>query len=168
MGLMEVGLQERSDHFGYGWEEERAIYLAGIGYFNEHDFFEAHEAWEDIWAAATGKRAKFYQGLIQVAVTLEHMRRDNPRGVQAVWRSTLDKFEAAGLVVDGKVEGVYLGIDVGVFLAGVRLVIGDVLRMDTVPGQRPGDVVIDWDPGDLPRLELAYDPWQGGEAVDGG
>ncbi len=151
-------MKEQTDHFGYGWKEERAIYLAGIALFNARDFFEAHETWEDIWAAATGKRAKFYQGLIQAAVTLEHMRRDNPPGVQLVWRTALAKFEAAGCA-----DGVCMGIDVGAFLGGIRRVIAEVLAMETVRGQRPGDVVIDWDPGDLPVLDLVYDPWESGE-----
>ena len=36
-------------------------YLAGIRLFNDHDFFEAHEVWEEYWtelAAPTGVSCK--------------------------------------------------------------------------------------------------------------
>ena len=45
-------------------------YLAGILFFNSHDFFEAHEVWEDLWADSHDDERRFYQGLIQAAVAL--------------------------------------------------------------------------------------------------
>src|SRR5690606_20932959 len=65
--------------------DEGAIFHEGIALFNEGEWFEAHESWEDIWHMAAGPRKLFYQGLIQCAVTLEHMRRGNPRGVVTVY-----------------------------------------------------------------------------------
>ena len=62
-------------------ELERKLYYDGIHLFNEHEFFEAHETWEDIWHMAYGLKHEFYQGMIQAAVALEHYRRSNPRGV---------------------------------------------------------------------------------------
>ena len=53
-------------------ELERKLYYDGIQLFNEHEFFEAHEVWEDIWHMAYGLKHKFYQGMIQCAVALEH------------------------------------------------------------------------------------------------
>jgi len=34
------------------------LYLQGIEYFNDCDFFEAHEAWEDLWTAHRGEARK--------------------------------------------------------------------------------------------------------------
>ena len=62
--------------------DEAKVFHEGIRLFNEGDWFEAHEIWEDIWHVASGPRKKFYQGLIQCAVTIEHVRRGNPRGVR--------------------------------------------------------------------------------------
>jgi predicted metal-dependent hydrolase len=45
-------------------------YLAGVVLFNRGDFFEAHEAWEDVWVDCAGEERVFYQGLIQAAVGL--------------------------------------------------------------------------------------------------
>jgi hypothetical protein len=47
-------------------------YLRGIEHFNSGDYFEAHEAWEEIWLESTGIEKLFYQGLIQAAVALHH------------------------------------------------------------------------------------------------
>ena len=32
------------------------LYLKGIGYFNACEFFESHEAWEEIWTEYQGPR----------------------------------------------------------------------------------------------------------------
>ena len=48
------------------------LYLQGIRYFNECDFFESHETWEELWTEYRGEARRFYQGLIQVAVALHH------------------------------------------------------------------------------------------------
>ena len=53
-------------------ELEKKLYLDGITLFNEHEFFHAHEVWEDIWHEAYGTKFEFYQGMIQCAVALEH------------------------------------------------------------------------------------------------
>ena len=63
-------------------------YLQGIEYFNECDFFEAHEVWEDLWSEVQGHPRKFYQGLIQVAVCLHHFGNGNIRGARKLYHSS--------------------------------------------------------------------------------
>lgn len=63
-------------------------YLEGIDWFNRQEFFEAHEAWEDVWREDQGASHKFYQGLIQVAVCLHHFRRGNTRGALKLYKSS--------------------------------------------------------------------------------
>src|SRR5437588_755419 len=55
-------------------------YLAGVLFFNERDFFEAHEVWEDLWSESHGNERRFYQGLIQAAVGLFHFSGGNLGG----------------------------------------------------------------------------------------
>lgn len=62
-------------------------YLAGILFFNERDFFEAHEVWEDVWTESSGPERRFYQGLIQAAVALHHFRNGNVRGAVKLYRT---------------------------------------------------------------------------------
>src|SRR5439155_20876691 len=61
-------------------ELEKKLYLDGIHLFNDHEFFEAHETWEDIWHMAYGLKHEFCQGMSQAAVALEHYRRWKPGG----------------------------------------------------------------------------------------
>lgn len=63
-------------------------YLAGIQFFNAHDFFEAHEVWEDLWADTAGTDRRFYQALIQAAVALHHFGNGNHRGAIKLYRSS--------------------------------------------------------------------------------
>ena len=66
-------------------------YLQGIKYFNDCDFFEAHEVWEELWADLQGGESrKFYQGLIQVAVCLHHFVDGNIRGAKKLYVSSTD------------------------------------------------------------------------------
>lgn len=141
----------------YDPAEEKRFFYEGVDLFNEGEFFEAHEAWEEIWKNTAGRKAKFYQGLIQAAVVLEHMNRSNPRGVQRVWASMLTKF-------DGLPE-VFMGLNIPSFLAALRPVVAHVLEMETTPGQQPYDVELKWNREKVPPVELLYDPFESGEAA---
>lgn len=137
-------------------DKERKLFLEGIEVFNEKDFFEAHEVWEEVWTQCVGERARFYQGLIQIAVTLEHINRDNPRGVKKVWRTALGKFDG--------LPDVYMGVNIPKLIESVRPFVEPILAMETKPGQQPHEVILKWDPTEVPELTLEYDPWETGEA----
>lgn len=51
---------------------ESPAYQRGIALFNAHEFYDAHEVWEDVWRESQGLEKKFLQGLIQAAVALHH------------------------------------------------------------------------------------------------
>lgn len=69
-------------------EQYDPLYLKGIAYFNQCDFFEAHEAWEELWSEYRGDEREFYQGLIQAAVALHHFGNGNIRGARKVYYSS--------------------------------------------------------------------------------
>ena len=46
---------------------DRVGFRSGIELFNQAEFFEAHEALEEVWRAAPAGEKMFLQGLIQVA-----------------------------------------------------------------------------------------------------
>lgn len=78
-------------------------YLEGIAFFNECEFFEAHEAWEALWADVVGSDRRFYQGLIQMAVCLHHFGNGNLRGTRKLFFSCqkyLDAYRPAHLGID--------------------------------------------------------------------
>jgi uncharacterized protein len=52
----------------------------GLEEFNTERFFEAHEAWEEVWLASAGTEKRFLQGVIQIAAAFHHYQRGNRRG----------------------------------------------------------------------------------------
>jgi predicted metal-dependent hydrolase len=85
------------------------LYLKGIEHFNACDFYESHEAWEELWMEEQGPSRRFYQGLIQAAVALHHFGNGNIRGARKLnesFRKYLEPYAPH-----------HLGLDVTKFLA---------------------------------------------------
>jgi hypothetical protein len=132
---------------------EKKLYLDGIHLFNDHEFFEAHEVWEDIWHMAYGIKHDFYQGMIQAAVALEHYRRSNPRGVASLHKSYPPKFR--------DVPERFMGLNVKQFLLQMEQVLLPVVTANPLPER--GEIELD--ESLVPRIELEYDPFETGEAA---
>jgi hypothetical protein len=68
-------------------------WLYGVDLFNAHYFWEAHEAWEGLWAACDrdSTQALFLQGLIQIAAALLKARMGSAGGVRALSQEGLEK-----------------------------------------------------------------------------
>src|SRR4249919_2284040 len=133
-------------------ELERKLYYDGITLFNEHEFFEAHEVWEDIWHMAFGTKFEFYQGMIQCAVALEHYRRSNPRGVVSLFESYNRHFK--------DVPPVFMGLNVAEFLTKMKQALAPVLHADPLP--QKGEIQLE--ASSVPVISLIYDPFETGEA----
>jgi hypothetical protein len=133
-------------------ELEKKLYHDGIALFNDHEFFEAHEVWEDIWHEAYGTKFEFYQGMIQCAVALEHYARSNPRGVVSLYDSYRRHFK--------DVPDVFMGLNVKSFLEKMHAVLRPVLDANPLP-QR-GEIALEL--ATTPKIELDYDPFERGEA----
>jgi uncharacterized protein len=121
-------------------------YLAGVLFFNAHDFFEAHEVWEDLWAESHGDERRFYQGLIQAAVGLFHFSNGNLGGAAKLYHSSRDYMRPCGQR--------FLGLDVDAFWRGMEECFRPLLVGPADRSLRP-------DPALIPRLILdpAPDAW---------
>ena len=71
--------------------KESDKFARGIEHFNAHEFFEAHEVWEEIWLPALEPEKTFLQGLIQIAAAFHHYGRQNLRGAQSLLAAGLLK-----------------------------------------------------------------------------
>ena len=133
--------------------DERRIFHEGVELFNRGHWFDAHEAWEDIWHIAAGEKKRFYQGLIQCAVTIEHIRRGNPRGVRSVYHTAIPKF--TGLA------DIYMGIDLPHLLAGLERVVRPILDLpaEYFDPARPRGQTLPFEPKAAPQIKLLYDPF---------
>jgi uncharacterized protein len=63
---------------------DHAGFQRGLELFNARKYFDAHEAWEDVWRAAPAEEKRFLQGLIQIAVALHHHGRGNMAGARSL------------------------------------------------------------------------------------
>ncbi|MCH2128885.1 MAG: DUF309 domain-containing protein [Pirellulaceae bacterium] len=117
-------------------------YLQGIQYFNECEFFEAHEVWEELWAEYQGPSRKFYQGLIQAAVCLHHFGNGNIRGARKLYDSCrsryLDSYRPS-----------HLGLDLDRFLGELQACCQGILDSDEEFPE------IEIDPELIPEIYLA-------------
>lgn len=52
----------------------------GIDQFNQREFYECHDTLEAIWMNAVSAEKNFFQGILQIAVGLHHLRNENWRG----------------------------------------------------------------------------------------
>ena len=53
-------------------DPDAARFLQGLALLNAGEAFDAHEVWEELWLEAGGARARFLQGMIQLAVAMHH------------------------------------------------------------------------------------------------
>lgn len=65
----------------------------GVALFNGHQFWHAHEAWEEIWLLSNGEEKVFLQGLIQLAAAYHHVQRGTFRGGVRLFDAALRKLE---------------------------------------------------------------------------
>ena len=87
-------------------------YLKGIEHFNRHEFFEAHDIWEDLWREMKGDDSrKFFQGLINAAVALHHLRNGNVSGAGRQWAYCCEHLEPF--------RPLHADLDLESFLAGL-------------------------------------------------
>ena len=79
--------------------ERHATVTRARDLFNSGAYWEAHEALETVWRSIISDgntdAARVWQGLIQAAAALLHLRRANRHGVAAVGGAALDKLAGA-------------------------------------------------------------------------
>lgn len=65
-------------------------YLEYIELFNQRDFYDCHEALEELWLDYFGPDRRFYQGLIHLATAYQLLWRDRLPGSKARFASTIN------------------------------------------------------------------------------
>ena len=64
-----------------------------LSLITNREWFEAHEAIEDLWRPAEGDLRRHLQGLIHLLVSLEHLRRQNPHGCLGQWKKACRRLQ---------------------------------------------------------------------------
>jgi uncharacterized protein len=84
--------------------EKHERFERGLAHFNAHQFFEAHELWEEIWLVEVEPERTFLQGIIQIAAAFHHYQRGNSDGAETLL--------AAGIVKISRFPSDYHGLAV--------------------------------------------------------
>ena len=95
-------------------DEKEKLFQEGMNQYKAMDYFEAHEAWEDLWSDYYLEDKKFVQGLIQLAVSFVHIGNGNLNGAKSLLRKSKEKFQ--------EFSGVHRGINVSVLLNQIEMV----------------------------------------------
>ena len=112
----------------------------GAALFNDGLYWEAHEAWEELWLELEDEPKLFVQGLIQVAAGyFKATVQLQPRGCVKLLTTALDKLDRA--------PPDFMGVETRRFLPAVRGTLSAAHRW--LAGEIPGI-----DRALLPRIEL--------------
>ena len=89
-----------------------ALLRLGIDLYNAGHYWNAHEAWEQVWLDAPRELRAFYQGLIQLTAALVHVTRAEYPGSVRLLAAAIDKLQVY--------ESPTLGVDVTSLVDGAR------------------------------------------------
>jgi len=86
---------------------------SAMNQFNNREWFECHETLEELWFGESGMRRDFYQGVLQIAVALNHWRKGNFEGATKLFKTGVEFLD--------KVDPVFMKVDVAGLAADSRL-----------------------------------------------
>jgi uncharacterized protein len=114
----------------------REVLARGAGLFNRGLYWEAHEAWEELWLELEDEPKLFVQGLIQVAAAgHKAFVQNQPRGCVKLLTSGLEKLDRA--------PPDFCGVETQRFLPAVHRMLDEARR---------------WLDGDVTALDRALVP----------
>jgi len=73
--------------------KQQKLYQEGLTYFNNKNYYDAHEEWEELWINYKLKDALLIQGLIQLAVGYFHITNSNIKGSLSLLNKSIPKLE---------------------------------------------------------------------------
>ena len=90
--------------------------FVAINLFNNHEWYEAHDAFEEIWNSVDGEERQVIQGILQVSVSQFHLSKGNLNGATILLGEGLGRIKTR--------TKINLGIDLESFCTGLE----DLLR----------------------------------------
>jgi predicted metal-dependent hydrolase len=124
----------------------RERFVAGVDLFNSRSFWEAHEAWEEIWLHDSSPARLFLQGLIQLAAAYHHLKRGTFPGGVRLFNAAFEKLS--------DYPPLYLGVERDTLLTAAR----QHQRWASEQMKRGGDSsTARLDPEEYPRIGLTRD-----------
>ena len=81
--------------------------FVALNLFNNHEWYEAHDAFEEIWNCVDGEERQVIQGILQVSVSQFHLSKGNLNGATILLGEGLGRIKTR--------TKVNLGIDLELF-----------------------------------------------------
>ena len=70
------------------------IFLVALNLFNKQKWYEAHDAFEDIWNTLDGDERQIIQGILQVSVSQFHLSKGNLNGATILMGEGLGRIKS--------------------------------------------------------------------------
>ena len=86
--------------------------LIALSLFNNHQWYEAHDAFEEIWNSVDGDERQVIQGILQVSVSQFHLSKGNSNGATILLGEGLGRIKTR--------TNVNLGIDLESFCSSLE------------------------------------------------
>jgi len=90
--------------------------LTAVNLFNNHKWYEAHDAFEEIWYSVDGDERQVIQGILQVSVSQFHLSKGNLNGATILLGEGLGRIKTR------------IKINLGIDLESFCLCLEDLLR----------------------------------------
>ena len=113
--------------------KKEALFIEGMHYYSQKEYFESHEVWEELWSDYYLVDRKFIQALIQLSVSFVHLGNNNIKGAKSLLNKSKNKFK--------EYSGNHRGINVPKLLTEIEIVLdkynnfkgADTFDWDSVP-----------------------------------
>ena len=86
--------------------------FTALSLFNNHKWYEAHDAFEEIWNSVDGDERQVIQGILQVSVSQFHLSKGNLNGATILLGEGLGRIKSR--------TKINLGIDLDSFCIGLE------------------------------------------------
>ena len=91
-------------------------FLIALNLFNNHEWYDAHDAFEEIWNSLDGDERQIIQGILQVSVSQFHLSKGNLNGATILLGEGLGRIKTR------------TNINIGIDLEAFCLSLEDLLR----------------------------------------
>ena len=83
---------------GESTESFKDSLFTAVKLFNNHEWYEAHDAFEEIWNSVDGDERQVIQGILQVSVSQFHLSKGNLNGATILLGEGLGRIKTLSLI----------------------------------------------------------------------
>ena len=94
--MLELDISSKGKSLLSDKEKIDKLFFAGLEFFNQGEYFDAHESWEEMWSEFNLPDRVFIQGLIQTTVSFYHLSTGNLKGARNLMMGAIDNLTNKG------------------------------------------------------------------------